>query len=196
MPKIVDHDQRRRELIETTWQVIARRGLSGATMRQIAQEAGYANGALKPYFPAKADLLEATYNHVYELTEARIDQATRGLRGLASLRALCLEILPVSPHLQDEARIVLSFWEAAARDHERAQLVAKSTDQWRGRILRMLDEAGSDGELRPGLEVKSTAGALLGFLHGSQATAVMDPDGFSPERLRDHLEGYLGLLRG
>lgn len=196
MPKIVDHNQRRRELVEATWQVIARRGLSGATMREIAQEAGYANGALKPYFPTKADLLEATYNHVFELTEARIDRATQGLRGLAFLRSLCLEILPVSAYLRDEARIVVSFWEAAARDSDRSQLVAKATDRWRDRILRALEEAGSDGDLRPDLNAGSIAGVMLGFLQGSQVTAVMDPAGFSPENLRDHLEGYLDLLQG
>jgi len=56
MPKVVDHAQRKRELVESTWRVIARLGLAGATMRQIAEEAGYANGALKPYFPTKMDL--------------------------------------------------------------------------------------------------------------------------------------------
>ena len=55
MPKIVDHERRRAEIVQTTWRVIARRGLDGATLREVAAEAGYANGALKPYFPAKSD---------------------------------------------------------------------------------------------------------------------------------------------
>ncbi|GAB2502770.1 HTH-type transcriptional regulator BetI [Corynebacterium atrinae] len=195
MPKIVDHEQRRRELIESTWRVIARQGQSGATMRQIAQEAGYANGALKPYFPTKADLLEATYTHVYELTETRIDKATHGLRGLTALRALCLEVLPVSPHLLDEARIVVSFWDTAAQDHDRARLIAESLDRWHGRISRMLSETDSDGELRSGVDIESVTGAMLGFLQGSQVTAVMAPESFSHDRLRNQLESYLNLLR-
>lgn len=81
MPKIVDHLQRRRELIESTWRVIARRGLAGATMRQIAEEAGYANGALKPYFPTKLDLLEATFKHVYDSTQERSVNLSRGFGG-------------------------------------------------------------------------------------------------------------------
>lgn len=195
MPKIVDHEQRRRELIESTWRVIARQGQSGATMRQIAQEAGYANGALKPYFPTKADLLEATYSHVYELTETRIDKATRGLRGLTALRALCLEVLPVSPYLLDEARIVVSFWDTAAQDHDRGQLIAESLDRWHGRISRMLNETDADGELRSRVDITSTTGAILGFLQGSQVTAVMAPESFSPDLLRAQLESYLDLLR-
>ena len=50
MPKVVDHDQRRVELVQATWRIIAREGIERATMRGIAAEAGFANGALKPYF--------------------------------------------------------------------------------------------------------------------------------------------------
>lgn len=195
MPKIVNHDERRQELIEATWQVIAQHGLSAVTMRQIAEEAGYANGALKPYFPTKSDLLEATYNHVFALTEKRIDTATANLRGIAALRALCLEILPVTPELIDEALIVVPFWEATIRKPERTRAVVESIDRWRDRITTMLSEAGAQGDLRPGLKPEDIAGALLGFLQGSQVTAVIDPDSFNPDRLRDHLEAYLHLLR-
>ena len=40
MPKIVDHDQRRIELVDATWRIIARLGIESATMREIALEAG------------------------------------------------------------------------------------------------------------------------------------------------------------
>ncbi len=195
MPKIVDHDQRRQELAETTWRVIARRGLGGATMRQIALEAGYANGALKPYFPTKDALLEATYQHVFERSERRIEHALRGRRGLTALRALCLEILPVDDDLLDEARLVIAFWNGAAHDPEEAALGTGALDRWRERILLALDQAEDDGELRGGVDHERTAGLLLGQLFGSQVTAVVDPVGFSAERLREHLEGLLELVR-
>lgn len=195
VPKIVDHDQRRRELVETTWRVIAGRGLSGATMRQIAEEAGFANGALKPYFPTKADLLKATYSHVFERTEHRIDAAVGGLRGLDALRALCLEVLPVNAELVDEARLVISFWEDAARNPNEARLASGSLDRWRDRMLRMLAEAHDDGRLRASVDAGATAELLLGHFFGSQVTAVMDAENFGPERLRVHLEAFLDLLR-
>ena len=40
MPKIIDHDERRQELIEASWAVIAAEGLEGVTMRKIATAAG------------------------------------------------------------------------------------------------------------------------------------------------------------
>lgn len=195
MPKIVDHDQRRQELVETTWRIIARRGLSGATMRQIAQEAGYANGALKPYFATKDELLEATYQHVFDRSEERITEQLRGRRGLDAVRALSLEVLPVHPELQDEARLVLAFWNEAAHQPDEATLAAAAIDRWRTRVLSALAQADEDGELREGLDHDSATGVLLGLLFGSQITAVMDPVSFSGDRLREHLEGWLDLVR-
>ena len=195
MPKVVDHVQRKRELVESTWRVIARRGLAGATMRQIAEEAGYANGALKPYFPTKMDLLEATFEHVYGSTEERISKSIEWLRGLEALRAMCLEVLPTTERLQDEARIVVSFWDSAAQDAKRAQLAAVSSKRWCTMVATMLKEAKEDGLLRSISNVESTAEILVVFLQGSQITAVMDPEGFSKQRIINQLEAYLDLLR-
>ena len=36
MPKIVDHAERRREVLDATWRVIGREGLEAATVRRIA----------------------------------------------------------------------------------------------------------------------------------------------------------------
>ena len=195
MPKVVDHVQRRQELVESTWRVIARLGLAGATMRQIAEEAGYANGALKPYFPTKMDLLEATFEHVYSSTEERIGKSIEGLRGFEAVRAMCLEVLPFTERLRDEARIVVSFWDSAAQDEKRAALAAVSTNRWCEMVATMLNEAKEDGLLRPTSNVKSTAEILVVFLQGSQITAVMDPEGFSKQRIINQLEAYLDLLR-
>ncbi|MDX2827605.1 TetR family transcriptional regulator [Streptomyces ipomoeae] len=59
MPKIVDHEARRRLIIESVWALIGRRGLPGVTMRELAAEAGFANGGLAPYFRDKDEILFA-----------------------------------------------------------------------------------------------------------------------------------------
>ena len=113
MPKIVDHDQRRLELVDATWRIIARLGIESATMREIALEAGFANGALKPYFPTKDDLLTFAFGHVFNRTNERIAEVTAGQAGLAALRAFCVEVLPLDEERINEARIVIPFWQKA-----------------------------------------------------------------------------------
>ena len=194
MPRIVDHDGRRRELVETTWRVVASRGLGGATMRQIAEEAGYANGALKPYFPTKTDLVDATYAHVFQRTEARIDEAVVGLRGLAALRCMCLEILPVHAELLEEARLAITFWDQAARNEAEAAAAAATLGAWRRRLARCLDQARDDGELAARVDPGVAVEVLLGWLFGAQITGVVDPERHGPEGLSAQLDGVLALL--
>ena len=195
MPKIVDHERRRAEIVQTTWRVIARRGLDGATLREVAAEAGYANGALKPYFPAKSDLLEATFRHVFSRTNARIGAATEGLDGFEALRAFCLEILPLDPDRLDEARVVITFWQQALRDPTQTEVNDAAMAQWRTNIHTWLDTASRAGQTTARLRVETAAETLLSFLLGTQVAAVFDPEFNSPDQLTAQLDGQLQLLR-
>ncbi len=193
MPKIVDHERRRAEIVQTTWRVIARHGLDGATMREVAAEAGYANGALKPYFPAKSDLMEATFRHVFSRTNARISAATAGLAGFEALRAFCLEVLPLDADRLDEARVVIAFWQQALSDPAQARVNETAMAQWRAGIRDWLEEAHRQDD---GQATDAAAEALLSFLLGAQVAAVFDPRFNSAKQLVAQLDGQLARLRG
>ncbi|MET4059451.1 AcrR family transcriptional regulator [Arthrobacter sp. UYP6] len=195
MPKIVDHERRRAEIVQTTWRVIARRGLDGATLREVAAEAGFANGAIKPYFPAKSDLLEATFRHVFIRTNTRSSAAVEGLDGFEALRAFCLEVLPLDPDRLDEARVVIAFWQQALRDPAQAEVNDAAMAQWRCSIRGWLEAARRSGHAAERLLVEPAAETLLSFLLGTQVAAVFDPHFNSPEQLVAQLDGQLYLLR-
>ena len=57
MPKVVDHDQRRAELVLALWQVIHEQGIDGVTFRSVAQAAGASVGRVQHYFPSKDALV-------------------------------------------------------------------------------------------------------------------------------------------
>ncbi|GEB23542.1 MAG: TetR/AcrR family transcriptional regulator [Brevibacterium aurantiacum] len=173
MPKIVDHDQRRRDLVEATLRIILRQGLAGATMRDIATEAGFANGAMKSYFASKSDLLAATYLFVFEATNRRVEFSTSHLRGIDALRAFAAEVLPVTPELQDEARIVLSFFAEVAQSPDHARTTRKTMTQWRAWIVEWLDQARTDGELAAEVVLEPATDVLLTYLLGAQTTAMI-----------------------
>lgn len=194
MPKVVDHDRRRVELVEATWRIIARQGIEGATMRDIAAEAGFANGALKPYFPTKDDLLTFAFGHVFNQTTARMELSTAGRSGLAALRAYCHEILPLDDIRIEEARIVIPFWQRALTDPSKALLHDTSMRQWRGRLLEHLREARAAGEVHSAVPDADVIGHLMTVVLGAQITAVLSPAEHSPARLIDQLDGYLRLL--
>ena len=196
MPKIVDHDERRLELVDATWRIIARNGLEGATMREIALEAGFANGALKPYFPTKDTLLEFAFGHVFNRTNQRIAEVTEGKSGLAALRAFSLEVLPLDEERINEARIVIPFWQKAVNDPQKALIHQQSMDEWRAAIQRYLAEARYDGGIRAAIDDAVLAGQLLNMLLGAQIEAALAPAGITDFGHARQLEGYLALLGG
>lgn len=195
MPKFVDHDLRRTEIVETTWRIIARRGLDGATLREVAAEAGFANGALKPYFPTKSSLIEATFGHVFTRTNIRIGEVTRGLDGFDALRAFCREVLPLDADRIDEARLVVAFWQLALHHPAQARTNDAAMLQWRHSLRGWLLQARSAGQTPEWLPVDAAAETLLSFLLGSQVAAVLDTDFNTPHLLETQLATQLKLLQ-
>lgn len=58
MPKIVDHDAYREELVLRYFDIFAKRGYADVTMREIASTLGVSTGTLYHYFPTKKSILE------------------------------------------------------------------------------------------------------------------------------------------
>lgn len=195
MPKIVDHDERRLELVDATWRTIARLGIESATMREIATEAGFANGALKPYFPTKDTLLTFAFGHVFNRTNERIAEVTAGKSGIPALRAFCVEVLPLDEERINEARIVIPFWQKAINDPQKAAIHRDSMEQWHATILEHLAQARRSGAVNSAVDDGAIAGHLLNMLLGAQIAAALAPQGQVDLGLDDQLEGFLALLQ-
>jgi AcrR family transcriptional regulator len=73
MPKIVSHDERRRDIARAAWRVIAKSGLEGLTTRAVAREAGWSTGVLSHYFENRNDLVLAAFSLVADDVEARVN---------------------------------------------------------------------------------------------------------------------------
>lgn len=70
MPKIVDHDLYRKELLSKCFDLFALYGYGSTTMRQIASGLGVSTGTLYHYFPSKESLFEQLVEYLsYEDTK-------------------------------------------------------------------------------------------------------------------------------
>lgn len=195
MPKIVDHDQRRRDLMHATLRIIVRQGLSGAKLRDIATEAGFANGVIKPYFTSKSDLLSATYLYVFKATNRRVEKATIGLSGLAALKAFAHEVLPVNDELRDEARVVLSFWGEVAQNDLHAQTTQATLEPWRVQMIEWLEEARDHNELKASIDIPTEADMLLTYMMGAQVNRIAVADRFDGAAFADQFAYYVRRLQ-
>jgi AcrR family transcriptional regulator len=76
MPKLVDHEGFRVELLDRSFAWIAARGLQAVTMRGLAKELGVSTGVLYHYFRDQDEFLTALLAH---LTEADIARGVEAL---------------------------------------------------------------------------------------------------------------------
>ncbi|WP_328814119.1 TetR/AcrR family transcriptional regulator [Rhodococcus sp. NBC_00297] len=194
MPKVVDHDQRRREIIDVVWRLLATRGMAALSMRAIAEEAGYANGVLAYYFADKDALLRAAHELVFAATNERIVRASGDARGLSALRAVCGEIMPVTEESLLEARIATALWQRAMYDEDTRAASTAAWDEWRRLIERHLKDAVTDGEI-DSIDLPVAADNVLTVLMGFQVTASLAPESMTPEHQWSVLEHSLRQTR-
>src|SRR5262245_51656624 len=114
MPKIVNHEERREQLADSVLAVIRRSGLSRATLREVAREVGWTSGVLLHYFRDKQELLTFAFLLAEQRIRQRVEARNAGLSGLAALRGLMEETLPIDDERHLYTAIFLSFEGHAA----------------------------------------------------------------------------------
>ena len=107
MPRLADKQERREQVIEAAFRVIARDGLAGTSMRAVAQEAGCTIGLINHWFDSRDDLIEATFD---QAIEAELERAAAIASDPASYIEAASQFLPVDTHRRDEAKIWIAFY--------------------------------------------------------------------------------------
>lgn len=195
MPKTVDHEQRRIEIVEATWRIIARGGFAAATMREIAAEAGFANGGLKPYFATKDEILAAAYDRTFFLVNERAGAAMGDATGLDAVLVLCSEMLPLEPGHAIESRVTMAFWDRAASSDQLRKVHADSYAIWRHWMENELAAAERQGQLVADVSIPAAIDELLALVTGLRVQAVMTTGGVLTAARADILRRAIGRLR-
>lgn len=193
MPKRVDHDLRRHEIIAGVWRLIADEGIDAVTTRRIAEVTGHSNGLLRYYFPGKDSVITEAYRFVVEATDIRA-ALTSGERGLAGLRTLAVEILPLDDVRRAEARVALAFWQRALNHVDEAALFAGSFGTWRAFFTARLTEAVEDAEIPVDTDIPAVTDELQNLLMGTQITAAFGQPEGDADRLTALLDRFLDRI--
>ena len=131
----------RTELLDAAARVFARRGFHGASVDEVAAEAGYTSGAVYSHFDGKDDLFLAAFEHdvaryVKEMTEAREGGATADERTQA-LAVRWMEILRRRPEM---FMLVIEYWTYAVRDPKMRSQFAERFGAFRDTTARMIED--------------------------------------------------------
>jgi len=196
VPKIVDHEQRRREIVQAAWRLIARGGFEAVTMRDVAAEAGFANGALKHYFSSKDELLAAAYQHSFFRVNERAARSIGDRTGLDAIRVLCLEMLPLDEERRTEARVAVAFWDRVLASRKLMKINADSMAIWRKWMEDELSTARRAGRLVTELTDREIIDSLFYVTTGMRVLPILEKGFAPPEHYIDVLDTVLERIAG
>src|SRR5215475_8589996 len=194
MPRVVDHEARRRELAEAAWRAIVKYGLDGTTTRLIAKESGYSNGVLAHYFESKDEILLEALRLSHDGIDKRIRDAVEDKIGLDALRTFCIEVLPVADQPVRETHLEMSMWSRALVNDELRSVQRSESSRWRRLMERLIIDAQRAGELAE-MPPRTIAVLLSAVIDGLSIYALLYPDRFGKAELVDFLDDFFEAVK-
>ncbi|MFA1822908.1 TetR/AcrR family transcriptional regulator [Virgibacillus oceani] len=74
MPKIIDHNERKAQIVEATFDVIYHYGFEKAALREIAKKAGLSLGSVQHFFPKQKDIYTYAMDIIFQRFEQRMQK--------------------------------------------------------------------------------------------------------------------------
>ncbi|MCT9935042.1 TetR family transcriptional regulator [Planotetraspora sp. A-T 1434] len=183
MPKIVDHEERRGEVVAAARRIILRDGIEAATTRAIAKEAGYSNGVLTHYFADKDDILVSALETSHRRIAGRLADKLSGLGGLAALREVLLDNVPLDDDRVQETGLEIGFWGRSLTSPGLLEVQRREAAELRYLVVSLLQSAAEAGEIRTDEDLEDVAERLLALVDGLSVHRLLYPGRVTAARL-------------
>jgi AcrR family transcriptional regulator len=182
MPKIVDREAYRREILEKCLHLFSRKGYAKVTMREIAAEVGVSTGTLYHYFPTKEKIQEALFSHIME---TNVGEYLRRVEKTESVA--------------ERLRIIAEFWKEHGDYYQNVMLLAvdsyrNDTDGSTQNIFWAFSEYYTNAMARRLETSDRFARDLFIYLLGLILHSILTPDNLPLSAEIDHLEESLGTM--
>ncbi|MCF6110413.1 TetR/AcrR family transcriptional regulator [Mesorhizobium muleiense] len=176
MPRIVNHDERRRQICDVLLDIVAESGMSGVTIRAVAERSGWSTGVIGHYFHGRQDLLLGGLRRAAEILAEHNTRVLTTLDGLQALEQILEGSVPLDGRRLALSRIFFFFFVEAITDQELRQEVESYLVGWRKSVSSALRRAQESGDLPETLNRKEIATDLVGLADGLSLHALLDDD--------------------
>jgi AcrR family transcriptional regulator len=176
VPKYVDHDLRRRQLAEALWRIASREGLSAATVRQVAAEAGVSVGHVQHYFTTKDEMLQFALERLGTDLEARLVRKISDLPPppdpYAVIWIVMRERLPLTKQRRAQTQVMVAWLGRVALRPDINEYVVAGTHRMREFLAQQLRLGKDRGEVPAHVDPQTAAEGLLAINEGLAAQLV------------------------
>ena len=176
-------------LLEAAGRVYARRGFDGATLDEVAAEAGFTKGAVYSHFGSKENLLlalsarqrTAELAEQLELFDRDRASSERPLAGSARW----MELLHEEP---DRFRLFVELWVRAQRDERLRATLAEGVEDLREMLAGFAAAGAADAGIEPDAGVdRQLANVFVALVMGMGLITLLDEDAVPSSLLGDAL---------
>jgi AcrR family transcriptional regulator len=192
MPKVVDHETRRKMVARVAFETMESVGPEHASIREIARRGGFSHSLLSHYFRDSDDVFGFAYRYLTESVLERISARTASLQpGIDRLYAALDESCPY--RLGVGAVATLSCWVHAVGNEHNRVMQQRSYGLWRKCLRKHMVEATRKKHIAPRADTADLLDLTIMFLDGLCVAAVFDPARWPARRQVRLLERFVGI---
>ncbi|HTX69931.1 MAG TPA: TetR/AcrR family transcriptional regulator [Thermoleophilia bacterium] len=190
MPKVVDRDQRRDEIVQAALELLGEGGPRLLTMRALGRKLGGSLRLVNHYYPTRRSLLEGLESQLTERFTADLEELDAELSNPNQrLHSFLLWSLTLDDGDRIEERAWLSLLSAPPEDHDAIASMHRKGAEWT-RVQLVSRLAG----IVPEEAVQLTADRLQILLRGIVVLAAENPEMWPPDRQISAMEDMLGQM--
>lgn len=194
MPKIVNHEIKRKEIAEAAWNIIKEEGIEKASIRRVAEKAGMSAGALRHYFSTKDEMLIFIMDYYLDEGRKRSEMKDWSKNPLKAVEEILLELVPMDEKKQIESSV---WWILALRSLTSETLKEKKDEMTDGTYElanSLLELLISHEIVSNSINVDIEKHRLATLIEGLSIHALLRPDVYTPEKVQEVIHYHLETL--
>jgi AcrR family transcriptional regulator len=167
----------RERLLASALVVFAREGFGGASVEEIAEEAGFSTGAVYSAFGGKQELFFAVLDRCLEEEKRELGEIFGREEPLEARISAVGRWKPGPLESEEQWRkLATEFWLHAVRDPRARELLAERQRRQRAAAAQLLEGTYRERGRRPPVEAGLLADAVIGMQIGMAMRAIVDPE--------------------
>jgi AcrR family transcriptional regulator len=189
MPKLVDHEERRRQIATAVLRLVSTRGVEKASLRTVATEAGVSMGAVQHYFTTKDEMLRfalAYGNTLLADRATRLMAEQKPTTPRETFRLFCTLLLPLDDDSRAGARLWAGLISRGCVDEPTRRLAALAYANLTEFVVRQISDA------RPDADTAQAARHLVSMIEGLRWPVLFGV--YSEQQAMDVLDAQLDLI--
>lgn len=191
MPKIVDHEERRRLIVEALWRVVSRDGAAAVSVRNVAAEAGMPKSSIGHYVGTMPQLLSLAIAQMVTFVRAQSADMDRATIDVDKATDAMMTLVPTDARRRQMSEVWLLLLSQRNAEPELAPILSDLNAQVLEGLTEGLTALRSQGLVDPSRDLGREARVLHALIDGLAVQSLTDPDSMPKSDVRDIIKAQL-----